>query len=157
MEKGFYFWFSIISLAINVILIMFGVGLLVANRKERERRNAQVKIWMQGANGVQEALQRIIQDKWNNLYSSVQDVVNTINAVHSSAFAVYQSLYEERALTEDEWKKEQAELRDRIRNPNQQQNSPEEPNDLPASPPPATIPKKRVRRMLGMAFKKRKK
>lgn len=99
---NFFFWFSALSLVINVILIVLAYRQYVAGRKERDRRNAQVKIWMQSANGIQVALIRIIQDKWQDLYSSVQDVTNTIHALHSSTFAIYQSLYEERTLTEKE-------------------------------------------------------
>jgi len=96
-----------------VVLILISVGLFVANRKEKERRNSQVKIWMQSSNGITQALERIISDKWRNYYSTVQDMANTIHAVHASSFALYQSLYEERAITEEEYKKEQAEIKEK--------------------------------------------
>ena len=95
---------------------MAGVWFYVENRKEKERRNSQVKIWMQSANGITQALQRVIANKWQNLYSSVQDVVNSVHAVDASAFALYQSLYEERVLTEEEYKKDQKEMRAKIKN-----------------------------------------
>ena len=121
MEKDFYFWFSIVSFVINIILTMAGVALWVGNRQEKQRRNAQVKIWMQIANGISQALARIIQDKWSKLYSEAQDVVNAVNAVEASSFALYQSLYEERTITEEEWKREQMDIRAQTRSANQQQ------------------------------------
>lgn len=102
--------FEIVSISINVVLIAISFGLTVATWKERQRRNSQVKIWMETANGLHMALARIIQDKWNNLYSSVHDVTNAVNAVHASAFSLYQSLYEERVLTEREYKERQKKI-----------------------------------------------
>lgn len=121
----FFFWFSVVSLFINVILILISVGLFVANRKEKERRNSQVKIWMQSSNGITQGLERIIQDKWNNFYSSVQDMANTVHSLHASSFALYQSLYEERAITEEEYRKEQSEIRQTSRSLADQQLLPE--------------------------------
>ena len=46
----------------------------------------------------------------------MQDVVNSVHAVDASAFALYQSLYEERVLTEEEYKKDQKEMRAKIKN-----------------------------------------
>ena len=112
VDRDFYFWFSIVSLGINVILILISVGLFVANRKEKERRNAQVKIWMQSASGISEALRRIIQDRWNDLYSSLKDVVNSVHTVEAAANSLFQSLYEERTMTEEEYKQEQKRFRD---------------------------------------------
>lgn len=123
MNSSMYFWISVVSFIVNVLLTMAGIGLWVANNKEKDRRNAQVKIWMQDANGLTQALVRIIQDKWNGLYSSVQDVVNAVNAVHASAFALYQSLYEERTITEDEWKTQQAALRAQLLNQNNRESA----------------------------------
>lgn len=117
----FFFWFSVISLIINTLLIFVSVGLFVANRKEKERRKSQVKIWMQSSNGITQGLERIIQDKWNNLYSSVQDMTNTVHTLHASSFALYQSLYEERAITEEEYRKEQSEIRQITRSLSDQQ------------------------------------
>jgi phage-related protein len=111
MSTVFLEWFSIISLIVNVILIIVSVGLTVLNWKASRKSKSQVKIWMEQANGVTTALQRIVTDKWNGLYSSVSDVANAVWAVHSSAFSLYQSLYEERVLTEKEYKKEQMEQR----------------------------------------------
>lgn len=105
---------STVSLIINVILIVISVGLAVDAWKERERRNCQVKIWMEQANGVNQGLQRIIQDKWNNLYSSINDITNAVHSVHASAFSLYQSLYEERVLTEKEYKDHAMKIRKKM-------------------------------------------
>ncbi len=99
------------------------MGLFVANRKEKERRNAQVKIWMQQANGISIALQRIIQDRWQGLYSSLKDVVNTVHAVEASANSLFQSLYEERTITEDEYKEEQKRFRESFKMQQQPQDN----------------------------------
>lgn len=116
----FFFWFSVGSLLVNVLLILVSVWLLAANKKEKERRNSQVKIWMQFSNGITQGLERIINDKWNDFYSSVQDVVNSVHSLHASSFALYQSLYEERTITEEEYRKEQSELRKLSRTSEQQ-------------------------------------
>ena len=76
-----------------------------------KRSKSQVKIWMEQANGVQTSLNRIVIDKWNGLYSGINDVVNAVWAVHASAFSLYQSLYEERVLKEKMYIKEQLEQR----------------------------------------------
>ena len=102
------------SLVINVVLIIVSVGLAVAGWKDRKNNKSQVKIWMEQANGVQQALQNIIQDKWNGLYSSVTDVTNAVWAVKASAFALYQSLYNERVITEQEYKEHQMKIRERL-------------------------------------------
>jgi hypothetical protein len=112
MQKDFYFWASIVSLIINIILILLSVGLAVANRKEKERRNSQVKIWMQDAQGISEGIQRIINNRWQGLYSSVKDVVNSVHVLGAPANSLFQSLYEERTMTEEEYKEEQKRYRD---------------------------------------------
>lgn len=104
-------WLSIVSLLINIVLIVYSWGLLVASRRDNEHKLAQIKIWMNAANGVCQALQRVISDKWNGYYSDKQDVINSVHAIHASAFSLYQSLYEERAVPETEYLKQQAEFR----------------------------------------------
>lgn len=105
---------EVVSISLNVILLIVGVGLAVNSWKDSQKKKDQVKVWMEQANGISQALQRIIQDKWSNLYTSVSDVTNTINAVHASAFALYQSLYDERFLTEKETKEHQMKIRAKI-------------------------------------------
>lgn len=105
---------EILSISLNVILLMVSVGLVVNSWKDQQKKKDQVKVWMEQANGISQALQRIIQDKWSNLYTSINDITNTINAVHASAFALYQSLYDERFLTEKETKEHQMKIRAKI-------------------------------------------
>lgn len=112
-------WWSIISTIIGIILLIVSVWLLVANKKERERRTAQVKIWQHHANGISLGLKRIVQDANTNFYSNLKDVTSAVWAVETSAFSLYQSLYEERTITEDEYKQEQKEMREELKNKNQ--------------------------------------
>src|ERR1700722_3745271 len=95
---------EVVSLCVNVILIAISLGLAIDAWRERQRSKSQVKIWMEQANGIQQALQRIIDDKWRGLYGHVNDMASAIWAVKASAFSLYQSLYEERVLTEKEYK-----------------------------------------------------
>ncbi len=99
------------SLIINVVLTIVSVGLAVAAWKENQNKKSQVKIWMEQANGVQQGLQNIIDDKWRGLYSGVNDITNAVWAVKASAFALYQSLYDERVITEKEYKEHQMKIR----------------------------------------------
>lgn len=69
---------------------------------------------MEQANGVSEALLRIIRDKWNDLYSDKSDITNAVNSVQASAFSLYQSLYDERVLTEKEYKAHAMKIREVI-------------------------------------------
>ncbi len=70
---------------------------------------------MQDANGIQTALARIVRDNLDKRYSSTNDMANATWAVHSSAFALYQSLYEERCVTEEEFKEQQKELKEELK------------------------------------------
>lgn len=106
---------EVVSLIANIILIIVGVGLTIANWKADKRSKSQVKIWMEQANGVHISLNRIVIDKWNGLYSNINDVVNAVWVVQASAFSLYQSLYEERVLTEKMYIKEQLEQREFIK------------------------------------------
>lgn len=102
---------NIASLVINIVLIIVSVSLAVASWKDSQNKKSQVKIWMEQANGVQQGLQNIIEDKWRGLYSGVNDITNAIWAVKASAFALYQSLYDERVITEKEYKEHQMKIR----------------------------------------------
>jgi hypothetical protein len=55
-------------------------------------------------------MKRIVADVNTGLYSSVKDVCNAVWAVEASAFALYQSLYEERVVSEREYKQQQEEF-----------------------------------------------
>ena len=114
MSSAFWQWVSVVSVIINIVLIIISVGLAVDAWHERKRRNSQVKIWMEQANGVNQALIRIVQDKWHNLYSSVSDIPNVINAVQASTLSLWTSLYEERVLSEKEYKEYAMKIRAKL-------------------------------------------
>ena len=83
-------------------------------KNSEEKQNAQVKIWMQDANGISTALNRIVVDNHGNRYSNRTDIACSVWAVQSSAFTLYQSLYEERCVTEKEYKERQKKLADKL-------------------------------------------
>ncbi len=107
----FIAWVSIVSLLINVILIVYSYGLHIASNKESESRNAQVKIWMQYANGITHGLQRITSNFLEGLWSEKDDITGAVHSMEAVSFSLYQSLYEERVITEEEYKEEQMKLR----------------------------------------------
>ncbi len=113
--QDFIFWWSVVSTIFSVIFLGVSIWQIVEGRKQKERSNAQVKIWMQDANGLTQALLRIIQDNLAKRYSSTNDVCNAVWAIHASSFALYQSLYEERAVTEDEYKQQQKEINEQLK------------------------------------------
>lgn len=115
MQYDIFFWWSVISTLIGVILLIVSVWQYLSARNSDERKRAQVKIWMQDANGVQLGLQRMIQDNLASRYTSTNDMANSAWTLHASAFALYQSLYEERCVTEDEYKKQQQEFMNEIK------------------------------------------
>ena len=82
---------------------------------EKQRKKDQVKIWMQDANGINIGLQRIVRDNFDKRYTSKNDIANSVWSLQASAFALYQSLYEERCVTEDEYKQSRQELREQIK------------------------------------------
>lgn len=92
-------------------MLIVSVGLGVKAWYDAKNKKAQVKIWMQDANGLQVSLARIIQDNLGGRYSSTNDMANAIWSLQSIAFSLYQSLYEERCLDEKEFIKEQQALR----------------------------------------------
>jgi len=121
--QEFIFWWSVVSTILSVILLGVSIWQIVEGRKQKERSNAQVKIWMQNANGISLGLRRIIQDNIDKRYSKVNDVCNAIWALEASAFSLYQSLYEERAVTEKEFKEKQKRLEEEARDLRNQQNA----------------------------------
>ena len=100
-------WFSVISFSLNVILGFVAIWQLKDARSEKNRKKDQVKIWMQDANGISSGLQRIVRDNLDKRYSSTQDIANAVWTLEASAFSLRQSLYEERCVTEEEYKKQQ--------------------------------------------------
>lgn len=114
MEADIFFWWSIISTLIGLILALVSIWQYWSSRSQKEKMKAQVKVWMQDANGISQALNRIVSDNLYKRYSSTNDVCNSVWAVQSSAASLYQSLYEERCVTEEEYKQRQRKLSDYI-------------------------------------------
>ncbi len=117
----FFFWWSVVSTLIGMIILCFSIWQSVKAQSEKDRKKDQVKIWMQDANGVSMALKRIINDNLEKRYSSANDIANAVFAVQASAFALYQSLYEERCVTEEEYKQLQEEFKQDIKKQQEQQ------------------------------------
>lgn len=115
MSGSFTFWWSIISTVIGIALLCVTIWQTKAALDEKKRSKSQVKIWMQDANGISLAMQRIIRDNLDGRYSSTNDIANAIWALHTPAFALYQSLYEERCVSEEEYKEQQKEFQEEIK------------------------------------------
>lgn len=107
MEIDIFFWWTIVSTIIGVILLGISIWQISENKNREIKNKSQVKIWMQDANGIQEALARIVRDNLDKRYSSTDDICNAIWAIHSTTKALYQSLYEERCVDEDDYAKTQ--------------------------------------------------
>lgn len=71
---------------------------------------------MQDANGISQALTRIVQDNLSQRYSTTNDVCNAVWAIQGIAAALYQSLYEERCVTEKEYIEQQKRIAALINN-----------------------------------------
>jgi hypothetical protein len=120
--NGFLFWWSVISTIIAIATTFASVWLLCISIKqagqaesERNRKKDQVKIWMQHADGVSMGLKRIVKDNLDKRYSSTKDIANAVFALEASAFALRQSLYEERCVTEPEYKLQQKEIMEELK------------------------------------------
>jgi hypothetical protein len=112
--ETFIFWWSIASTGIGVILGYASIYQYFQARKEAEKQKAQVKIWMQSAYGISDGLMKIYVNCTNNKFSSPLDVGHATWSVQSSAFALYQSLYEERCISEEEYKERQKKLAEKL-------------------------------------------
>lgn len=115
--ENIIFWWSVISTVLSVVFLGVSIWQIVDGRKQKERSNAQVKIWMQDANGIVQGLARMIQIN----YSTTEDIKNSIYTLHASAFALYQSLFEERAVTEEEFREQQKQIAKDVKKAFQQQ------------------------------------
>ncbi|MEN9647217.1 MAG: hypothetical protein RLY57_21 [Candidatus Parcubacteria bacterium] len=113
-DIDFFFWWSIISTLIGFLFVIFSVWQYWVGKNQEEKNKAQVKIWMQDANGISSALQRIVKDNLDGRYSSTNDMANSIWSVEAMSKSFYQSLYEERCVTEEEYKIRQKRLSDLI-------------------------------------------
>jgi hypothetical protein len=109
------FWWSIISTIIGIILTVISIGLAVYSWKEARGKKDQVKIWQHQANGISVGLSRIVSDVHQGLYTDKKDVTSAIWAMQMQAFSLYQSLYEERTVSEKEYARRQQEMYEEIR------------------------------------------
>lgn len=115
VTNNLFFWWSVISTILTIIFLFDSIH-------QRRKQKAQVKIWMQDATGISQALKRIVVDNNSGFYSTSKDITNAIWAVESCAFSLYQSLYEERVVTEKEYKIRQKKLAERLDKEQNEQN-----------------------------------
>jgi len=113
-QIDFFFWWSILSTTIGLFLIVFSVWQYWEGKSQLEKNKAQVKVWMNDANGISNALQRVVRDNLDKRYSSTNDMGNAIWSVEALSKALYQSLYEERCVTEEEYRARQKKISDLI-------------------------------------------
>ena len=116
IQTNFFFWWSVVSTIIGMILVYYSIWQHSKVKNQEEKTKAQIKVWMQGANGISDALRRVVGDNIDKRYSTTNDVCNAVWAIQSSAFSLYQSLYEERCVTEKEYKEGQKKIADAIEN-----------------------------------------
>lgn len=117
-EVDFFFWASIVSTIFAFLSIIYSVWQYRKVESEKQKGDAQVKIWMQDANGIYQGLQTLAVNCLNtttpaigtNKFSSITDVGVALYSFASSAKALYQSLYEERCVTEDIYRKRQNDI-----------------------------------------------
>jgi len=117
-HPDFFFWGSIIMTIASILLAGFSIWQYLSVQSEIKKGDAQVKIWMQDASGLENAIRTLAVNSMDtpgipsNKYSTVNDIGMAVFALASSANALYQSLYEERCVTEEEYTKQQKELGD---------------------------------------------
>lgn len=92
-------WWSIVSTILNVILVCFSIWQYLQAENQKTRTKSQIKIWMQDAKGIVTALKRVQSAR----HSKTSDACNSISMIESSANAMYQSLYEERVVKEEDY------------------------------------------------------
>lgn len=97
---------------IAIISLGFNVWQLAINKGEKDRHNSQVKIWQRHAEGIDYGLKNILSRTADYDFSSVKDVKNSVFAIESSAFSLSRSLYEERTITEEEYREEEKKNRE---------------------------------------------
>lgn len=117
------FWWSIVVTVLGVILAGISIWQATITSREKKRHKDQVKIWMQAASGIDNALHRVVKDNLDGRYSSTNDLANTIWSLQAASFALYQSLYDERVVDEEEFVKEQKKMRDQIMSQSQASSS----------------------------------
>lgn len=110
----FFFWWSIFSTLTGFMFVVISVWQYWSNQSQLEKNKAQIKVWMQDANGIRNALQRIVRDNLDKKYTSTNDMGNAVWSLEAASSALYQSLYEERCVTEEEYRERQKKLADVI-------------------------------------------
>ncbi len=108
----FFFWWSIVSTLFGLGFAGVSIWQYWESKSQIRKNNAQVKVWMQDANGIRQALQRIVRDNIDGRFTTTNDMGNAVWGVEANAGALYQSLYEERCVTEQEYKARQKTLAD---------------------------------------------
>jgi hypothetical protein len=111
----FIFWWSVVSTLVGIILIGITVWQVVTAHYENKRKKDQVKIWQENANAISQGLKRIVAGVEDGYYTSIRDIEMSVHTLEAAAFGLWQSLYEERVVSEDEYKEEQQELRKRFK------------------------------------------
>ena len=111
MQFDFTFWWSVVSTIISIVLAGFSIWQYAKSKNQQEVHISQVKVWMQQANGLCQALQRIVRANKEIEFTKVSDLIHTLNAIEATSFALYQSLYEERCVIETEYREEQKQMR----------------------------------------------
>ena len=109
-QLDFFFWWSIVSTLVGFFFVVFSLWQYWGNRSQVEKNKAQIKVWMQDANGIRNAIQRVVRDNFDGRYSSTNDMGNAIWSIEANAGSLYQSLYEERCVTEEEYRARQKKI-----------------------------------------------
>lgn len=109
-QIDFFFWWSIFSTLMGLGFAVVSVWQYLENKNKLEKNKAQVKIWMEGANGIRQALQRIVKDNLDTRYSTTNDISNAVWSIEATAGSLYQSLFEERCVTEEEYRERQKKI-----------------------------------------------
>ncbi|MDB5204415.1 MAG: hypothetical protein JWP09_443 [Candidatus Taylorbacteria bacterium] len=92
-------WWSIVSTIINIILVCFSIWQYLEAENQKKKTKSQVKIWMQDAKGIVAALNKV----QGIHHTKISDMCNSISMVEAFANSLYQSLYEERVVKEEDY------------------------------------------------------
>ena len=92
MNMDIFFWISVITTILSVILTVIAIWQYKNGQSQADRIKAQVKIWMQDANGISQGMKRIVSDNLAGRYHSTNDVCNAIWGLEATAFSLYQGL-----------------------------------------------------------------
>ena len=78
MITDIFFWISVVTTLLSVGLLIFSIWQYKDSQKEKEKTKAQVKVWMQDANGISTGLKRIVTDNLTGRFGTTNDVCNAI-------------------------------------------------------------------------------